>query len=105
MAVIGAGTRGRFQIAAVNEVVKISNAKIYDIVPRVAADYVREMTTQHGLEIKQGGSREQAVEGADIVITATPSTGPIVLNEWIKEGAHINAIGADAPANKTSIPQ
>jgi alanine dehydrogenase len=44
-------------------------------------------------------SLEEAA-GADIVCTATPSRAPIVQAEWIQPGAHINAMGADAPGKR-----
>jgi ornithine cyclodeaminase/alanine dehydrogenase len=38
--------------------------------------------------------------GADIVCTATPSRTPLVSGEWVRRGAHINAMGADAPGKQ-----
>jgi alanine dehydrogenase len=38
--------------------------------------------------------------GADIVCTATPSRTPFVQARWIRPGAHINAMGADAPGKR-----
>lgn len=40
---------------------------------------------------------EQAVRGADLVITATPSREPLVRTEWIARGAHVTAVGSDGP--------
>lgn len=37
---------------------------------------------------------------ADIVCTATPSRTPLVRAEWVRRGAHINAMGADAPGKQ-----
>jgi ornithine cyclodeaminase/alanine dehydrogenase-like protein (mu-crystallin family) len=42
-------------------------------------------------------SIESAVRPADIICTVTSSTTPIVKGEWLKEGAHINAVGACQP--------
>jgi len=42
-------------------------------------------------------SVERAVEGADIIVTATTATEPVLKREWIIPGAHINAIGASVP--------
>ncbi|HEV8259604.1 MAG TPA: hypothetical protein VGQ19_02460, partial [Burkholderiales bacterium] len=38
---------------------------------------------------------EKAIRGADVVVTVTPARGAIVKNEWISEGMHIAALGAD----------
>lgn len=98
--VIGAGTQGRYQISALNEILKIETVKVYDNVSRMAGSYVEEMSRQFNFKIEQAQTAEQAVQGADVIITATPSTKPIILNDWIKEGVHINAIGADAPGKQ-----
>jgi alanine dehydrogenase len=37
-------------------------------------------------------------------VTTTPSTVPIIRSEWIHEGTHINAIGADAPGKEELDP-
>lgn len=44
-------------------------------------------------------SLEEAAR-ADIVCTATPSRAPFVEASWIRPGAHINAMGADAPGKQ-----
>ena len=43
-------------------------------------------------------SAEEAVRGADIIVTATSSKEPVLKLEWIKPGAHINAVGSSIPA-------
>jgi len=40
------------------------------------------------------GSVEEAVRGADIIVTATNSREPILKREWVAPGAHINAVGS-----------
>jgi ornithine cyclodeaminase/alanine dehydrogenase len=42
----------------------------------------------------------QEASGADIVCTSTPVRSPVVKREWVKTGAHINAMGADAPGKQ-----
>jgi ornithine cyclodeaminase/alanine dehydrogenase len=49
------------------------------------------------------GARVVSLEdaaGADIVCTATPSRTPFLQAHWVKPGAHINAMGADAPGKR-----
>ena len=36
-----------------------------------------------------------AVENADVVITATPSTEVLVRSEWVRQGTHVTAVGSD----------
>jgi ornithine cyclodeaminase/alanine dehydrogenase len=52
---------------------------------------------------KESGGRAGSVEaaaGCDVVCTATPSRTPVVRLGWVKPGAHVNAMGADAPGKQ-----
>ena len=49
-------------------------------------------------------SRETAL-AADILVTATPSEAPVVMRDWVRPGAHINAIGADAAGKQELDPE
>lgn len=42
-------------------------------------------------------SAREAVAGADVVIVATSSSEPVLHGDWLKEGAHVNAVGACRP--------
>lgn len=44
-------------------------------------------------------SVEQAA-GCDVVCTMTPSREPVIEREWVRPGAHINALGADGPGKQ-----
>jgi alanine dehydrogenase len=55
----------------------------------------------------QYGGRVVSVEeasGADILNTSTPSRQPVVQANWLRDGAHINAIGADAEGKQELDP-
>jgi alanine dehydrogenase len=41
----------------------------------------------------------------DLLVTTTPSRSPLVKSEWIHDGTHINAIGADAKGKEELDPQ
>ena len=43
------------------------------------------------------GDVEAAVRQADVVVTATSSAEPVLRREWLKQGAHVNAVGACFP--------
>lgn len=46
----------------------------------------------------RGDSVQEAVRGADIVVTATSSKEPILRKEWLSPGVHINAVGSSVPS-------
>jgi thiomorpholine-carboxylate dehydrogenase len=40
---------------------------------------------------------EEAVRGADVIVTVTSSRTPVLKGDWLKPGSHVNAIGACRP--------
>lgn len=43
---------------------------------------------------------KQAVQKADVILTVTGSTEPLIRSDWVKDGTHITAVGADAPGKQ-----
>ena len=48
---------------------------------------------------------QNAVECADIIITATGATAPLIHSDWVQQGTHITAVGADAPGKQELDPK
>jgi len=94
---IGCGKQARYQLLAVIELCKIELIKAYDV-NRKAEEKFREFCESLDLECELKTPSD--VCDCDVLITTTPSTKPVVRDEWIKEGTHINAIGADAPGKQ-----
>lgn len=93
LGVIGAGHQAEQEIRAVAEVRALSLIKI-STRSKVRADWIDDRLKDMNIEIRFT-SAEDAVRGSDIVITVTPSELPLVRDEWISEGTHISAMGAD----------
>jgi len=104
IAMIGAGVQARTQLIALNEVLDIDEVRVSDVVKGKAEKYAEEMSGQLGIKIEPMADVGKAVKGADVVVTVTTARGPIVKDEWISEGMHINAIGADAPGKQELDP-
>lgn len=85
---VGCGAQARTLLAALNVV--------FDDLQVVAADQSPDAAAAFAAEA--GGTVGDVADAAacDIVCTATPSHTPIVRQEWVRPGAHINAMGADA---------
>jgi ornithine cyclodeaminase len=93
MGVIGAGHQAEQEIRAVAEVRSLSLIKIFTR-SETRASWITDRLKDVEIEI-QLTSAEDAVRGSDIVVTVTPSKSPLVQDEWIEEGTHISAMGAD----------
>lgn len=102
---IGAGYQAPFQLEALNEVMKIESIKVFDADKKRAENLVKRTSAKFRMDAKATGTAEDAVRDSDVLVTVTPVRTPIVKNEWISEGMHINAIGADAPGKEELEPE
>ncbi|MEL7654850.1 MAG: ornithine cyclodeaminase family protein, partial [Bacillota bacterium] len=83
------------QIRALKAVLDFGKVQIWGRAAEQLASYKIEMTKEIGCSIEIANTPEDAVKGADIIITTTPSKEPIVKMEWVSPGTHIIAVGAD----------
>lgn len=100
LAIIGAGAQGRSHLAAMTAVRDIRSVAVYDQNPQAAQRYCTEMSAQYGIPVTAASCAQEAVEGADIICTLTPSKDPYLEAGWIAPGAHINAVGAFTPTTR-----
>lgn len=103
LALVGAGVQAETQLEAVLKVRKIKKVKLYDIVRSISEKFVRKYKHLK-LQFKICNTVKECVEDADIICTVTPVRKPIVKSTWVKAGAHINAMGADAPGKEELEP-
>ena len=104
VAFVGCGVQARAQLAALREVFRIKEARVWGHQKTLAARFIRAMR-KPGEAMTVAANIQECVEGADIVVTTTPSRKPIIQSQWIKDGTHINAIGADAPGKEELDPR
>lgn len=95
VAVLGAGAQARFQVEALGLVRPIHRVLVWARRPEQAEALAAELS-RGGVEASAVPSREEAAAGADILVTATPSTDPLVTEEMLHPGLHVTAVGSDA---------
>ena len=100
LAIIGAGAQGRSHLAAIRCVRDIEEVRVFDLNPQSAQRYASEMQQKHGIPVRVAESAEDCVRDADVICTLTPSKSPFLKREWVKPGAHINAVGAFSPVTR-----
>ncbi|SEK41953.1 cyclodeaminase [Pacificibacter marinus] len=94
-AIFGAGTQALLQLQALCLVRPIKQATIWARNPDQAVQAARIASTRLGIAVDVITDPAKAVAGADIIITTTPATQPIVMAEWLQAGQHITAMGSD----------
>lgn len=100
MAVLGAGRQGRGHARALALVRSLRRIRVYDLVPERAAAFARDVQAELGLPVEAVTSAEEAVWGADLVVTTTNSREPVLRGDWLASGAHVCAVGASTPLER-----
>jgi len=92
LAVIGSGFQAQSQIDAIRCVRDLKDIRVWGR----KADKAAAFAEKNGA--RAVATAEEAVRGADIVVTATSSKDPVIHEEWIehgKHGVHVNAMGSN----------
>ena len=58
-----------------------------------------------GVPVSIAATAREAVQGAEVVITVTSSTAPLVEAGWLGRGAHVTAVGSDMPHKQELNPR
>ena len=90
LAILGSGVQSRSHAEALQLVRNFEEIRVWSPTREHAEQFAKEV----------GGkamSAEEAVRGADVVVTTTNSKTPVVKGSWLKPGCHVNAIGACRP--------
>jgi alanine dehydrogenase len=91
LAILGAGFQAAAHLDAMRAVRDFDRILMWSRTPGRAA-------VHDGVE--EAASAEEAVRDADVVVTATAATEPVLRRAWLKEGAHVNAIGSSIPTTR-----
>jgi len=93
--IIGAGVQARMQLQAMTLVRDIESAAIWarDVAKAEAA--AASLRQDLGIDVTVGTDIAQAVSPADIVITTTPASSPVIRAEWLQPGQLVIAMGSD----------
>ncbi|HEX5230140.1 MAG TPA: ornithine cyclodeaminase family protein [Bryobacteraceae bacterium] len=94
LGVIGSGFQARTQVEAIRAVRSIQKVRVWSRDDAKRRKFAEEV----GAVI--AGSAEEAVRGAQIVVTATSSPDPVVENDWIAPGTFVAAMGANRPTTR-----
>ena len=95
VAVIGSGFQARTQLEAVCAVRPVSRVKVFSRREERREQFAQRMSGSLGVEVLPVANGQECVSGADVVLVITSSREPVLLGEWLKPGAHVNAAGGN----------
>ncbi|HEY2646516.1 MAG TPA: ornithine cyclodeaminase family protein [Candidatus Acidoferrales bacterium] len=98
--IIGTGYQARTQLEAVAAVRRLERIRAFGRDPERREEFCREMSERIGVSVEPANSGEEAVKGAEIIITATSAMKVILEGGWLAAGMHINAMGANWPQKR-----
>ena len=90
LAILGSGVQARSHVEALRLVRQFEEIRVWSPTFEHAKRFANEIGAT-------AMSAEEAVRGADVIVTVTSSKTPILNGDWLKGGSHVNAIGACRP--------
>ena len=100
LAIIGSGIQARAHIEAMACVRPIKRARVASFKSDNAKRFADEVGPRCSFPVEAVESVEAAVRDADLIVTATTATAPILRIEWIAPGAHLNVVGSSIPTTR-----
>ena len=94
LGVIGTGFQAQTQIEAIRVVRDIREVRVWSRSPERREAFAVKMNA------RATATAEEAIRGADIIVTATFAKDPVLEDAWVSPGAHVNAIGSNSPLRR-----
>lgn len=91
LAILGSGVQAHAHVEALASIHRFDEVRVWSPTYANAHRFAQE----HGAHAMNDA--ESAVRGADVVVTATNATEPVLEGAWLKAGSHVNAVGACRP--------
>ena len=103
VALIGAGWQAGTQALALSRVLEIKELRVFSRDGDTRTLFARDQQDQLGVPTVAAGSAELAVRGADVVVTVTTSSNPVIEDAWVEPHAVVVAVGSNF-RNRAEIP-
>ena len=101
LAILGSGVQAKSHLEAIPVVRNISEVRIFSRNEKTARQLVEDSGPPlSGQPRRLSSTAQAAVRDADVIVTATSSREPVLEREWIKPGAHINAVGSSVKTSR-----
>jgi len=94
--VVGAGMQGRLQLRYLRPVVGCEQVLVWGQNESELGQYKADMERE-GFRVETTLEADQVLKSCNLVVTATPSTRPLLHVQSLHPGVHITAVGSDTP--------
>jgi thiomorpholine-carboxylate dehydrogenase len=97
LAILGSGVQARSHLELLARVRDFDEVRVWSPTRAHVERFIAAAREKHAAadaRIVACESAEQAVRGAQVVVTATSATEPVLRGAWLEPGAHVNAVGA-----------
>jgi len=105
IAICGCGAQGRAQLAALLDVLPLTQARVWDLDHDKAEEFARRGRAAFGIDIRTFSEVDDATRSSDVVVTATSSRTPYLTRDLVPAGAFVAAVGADSPEKSELAPE
>ncbi len=100
LGILGSGVQAQTHLEAMLLARNIQRVRVWSRTFAHAQHFAQRQSERHGIAIDAAENPQEAVRGADIICTVTSSRSPVLQGEWVKPGAHINAVGTFGPNSR-----
>ena len=94
LTLFGCGAQAASHIRALVRVRRLREILVWGRSVERAAAFAKEMQCEVGIPVRAVAEGREAASAADIICTVTSSRTPVLLGEWVRPGAHVNAVGS-----------
>jgi ornithine cyclodeaminase len=101
--IIGAGIQGRLQLEYLMPITPCREVMVWGLTDAELRTYKEDMQ-ELGFKVVTTMDIDRVAESCNLIVTATPSTEPLLSAEQIKKGTHITAMGSDTPKKQELEP-
>ena len=91
---IASGIQARLQAIYLKEILDCRQVVVWGRCRTKLAQYQNDMA-RHGFSVTLADSAEELAKQANLIVTTTPATSPMLKAEHIRSGTHITAMGSD----------
>src|SRR5579864_7108003 len=108
LGILGGGVQARAHVNALLRMRPFDDVRVYAPThdhARAVIDAIDRPAGSGTLSADAAQTARHAVTGADVVVTATTSRSPVLDPDWLRPGAHVNAVGASVPSMQELSPE